>query len=90
MESTKIPKQVCWKCGYVMDRTTEALCDAKPRKGDVSICLCCGALAVFKKNLTLREPTRKEELDWGNWPVILRAQIYRAAIVGDKLKDEQA
>jgi hypothetical protein len=37
----------CLECGYLMDATT-GLNDAYyPNKGDVSICVRCGALALF-------------------------------------------
>jgi hypothetical protein len=82
---TEIPKQRCWKCGYEMDQTSDALGDAKPKEGDWSICLGCGTVCIFTKDFMLRKPTPNEQAEIDANPVILKTQIYRADIVGDKL-----
>lgn len=84
--TTIIPKQPCWKCGYKMDRSTEALGDHKPEKGDISMCISCGALAIFNADLTMRKPTQLEEVEIAHHPVVTQLQIYRASNVGDKLR----
>lgn len=86
MKDTEIPNQRCWKCGYRMDRTTEVLGDAKPREGDVSMCLDCGALGIFTKNLMIRKPTEEEQARWEVDPLIVRAQILRVGSIGDALR----
>ena len=52
----------CPHCGKDLDRYTQITLEpAKPKAGDVSICLYCGYLQVFAgRPLTLREPTAKE------------------------------
>jgi hypothetical protein len=68
-----------------MDRTTEVHGDAKPIEGDLSMCIACGAVAVFNADLTLRKPN-KDDLIRSNDPLLVQAQIIRAGMIGDKLK----
>jgi hypothetical protein len=69
-----------------MDKTTEAFGDAKPKEGDYSMCLSCGAVSIFTKDLQLRKPTREEQFEIDTDPRLTEAQIVRAGMVGDKLK----
>lgn len=85
-DSTPIPEQRCWKCGYKMDATSPAIGNAKPSEGDISMCLSCGAVTIFTKDFSLRKPTPDEEAMALKHPVLIHAQIVRASMVGDKLK----
>lgn len=88
-DATQIPTQRCWRCDYEMQAATSAVGDDKPREGDVSMCLACGAVAVFTKDLQLRKPTPSEEVEVAKHPVLTAAQIYRAGVVGDQLKPKR-
>lgn len=84
--STPIPKQYCWKCGYQFTATSPAVGEYKPSAGDISMCISCGVASVFNEDLTLRKPTPEELEIILRHPVLTAAQIYRADVVGDKLK----
>lgn len=86
---TRIPVQQCWKCGYKFDSMTCATSDHKPKEGNVSMCIACGALAIYTKEMQLRKPTDEENAQVSNVPVLVTAQILRASVVGDKLKPKR-
>ena len=54
-----IPKYKC-SCGYEIDATQQAGGNAKPSKGDYSLCLKCARVSIFNQDLTQREPTNEE------------------------------
>ena len=85
-DDTPIPLQRCWRCNYKIDSTSSATGRDKPKAGDVSMCLACGAVAIFTDDMQLREPTVTELAEVSGNPVLIKAQIYRAGIVGDKLR----
>ena len=82
----EIPVDQCPECGYVIE-VTSGICNnaTKPRTGDISMCLGCGHLTLFNKDMTLREPSKEEALTISLMPEIIQAQLARAHIVGDKL-----
>ena len=63
----RLPGSECWRCGYRMDAASAFdASDPRPaREGDPSVCLRCGAVAVFTAGLELRKMTPREvsELD---------------------------
>jgi len=89
MNTTRIPKQRCWNCGYEMDATSEAYGDRPPRPGDITLCISCGAAAVFDKELVGRKPAPDEQTQIERDPRITYAQIVRADMVGDTLKKKK-
>ena len=84
--TTIIPPKACSKCGYHVDSTTEAYGDGKPNPGDISICLGCGHATLFDKDLNRREPTQEEALRISLIPEVMKAQLFRSSMVGDRLK----
>ena len=64
MRETQLPKpQQCWSCGYtVTDASAAVKPDATPSDGDYSLCIKCGQMSVFTKELELREPTLEEHI----------------------------
>jgi len=91
MNNVKIPKSTCPKCGYLLDTSTSVFDDCTvPKAGDVSLCLACGEISVFNKDLTLRVPTKTESEHILHNPQVLEAQLVRAEIVGDKIKERMA
>lgn len=53
----------CSSCGKVNDRATDLVTAAKPKAGDVSICIGCGHVAIFTAALALRDPTPQESAE---------------------------
>jgi hypothetical protein len=59
----RAPITICWHCDRPLDAATPAGEDeGAPQPGAVSLCLYCGAVAIFGEELALRSPT-KEELE---------------------------
>ena len=84
--SIDLPEQRCAACGYKFDQTTGLDTEAQPRPGDVSICIACGAIQIFKADLTMRNPTAQERLKCERNQQIIDAQFMRAHFIGDKIK----
>lgn len=60
MKGTDVPLTNCRICGSPNDRAASIAGIAKPRAGDLAICINCGAVAVYDTDLTLRAPTDSE------------------------------
>lgn len=90
-EHQDVPEHSCPKCGYKSDCVSIAFENETPipRPGDLSLCLCCGAMNVFTKDLQLRLPNAKEQEWILNSPKITLAQLARANLVGDKIKQQR-
>lgn len=58
-----IPIQLCHACGYVFDAASP-LADkgAEPGFRDISLCLNCGAAAIFEKNM-IRRPMTEADIE---------------------------
>lgn len=78
-DTTFTPVVKCLRCGHKIDAATDVGHGAVPTEGDVSVCLHCGALAIFSKDLTLREPTPEERLEASLHPDVIKAQLYIAS-----------
>jgi hypothetical protein len=86
-----LPEFSCPECGYKMDRTTAAFGqEGEPMEGDISMCLACGAPAIFRNDLTVRAPTEEEALDLAMNTQVILFQITRAHIVGDEILKREA
>lgn len=87
MKDHTIKQQQCPGCGYRMDTSADVYNGGRaPEEGDISICLSCGAPTIFTKEGTLRTPTTQEKLDLSQNKQVLEAQLVRASVVGDKIK----
>lgn len=63
METYRTPLTVCWHCDRPLDAASPPGEDeGKPVPGAVSLCMYCGAVAIFAEELALR-PATKEELE---------------------------
>ena len=61
MERKRLPISRCPSCGYQFDSATALENpDAKPKPGDLSICLNCGEWLTFADDLTVRLLESKE------------------------------
>jgi hypothetical protein len=85
-----INNQKCLECGYEIDSTAEAFGRAnKPREGDYSMCLNCGAVAIFDNNLQFRKPNKEEKLEIAGNPAVMLAQLARSATVDKDLRQRK-
>ena len=62
MLTTKLISIACPFCGKQLDRATCPKEDAAPVEGDLTVCVGCGGVMVFGKELVLRRASQ-EELD---------------------------
>ncbi len=61
MRTTITPPTLCPSCGYRSDRAISTTPESPPlRPGDISVCVNCSCLNIFKDDLTLRKATEAE------------------------------
>lgn len=79
-----VRKNVCTNCGYELDAATvvaeEIGNKTSPEEGDITICIGCGHLMVFDKDMVLRNPTDDEILKVAGDPRMVAVQKALAAI----------
>lgn len=52
--SNNIPECYCPWCGELIDRMTDSsFKGARPKEGDLSICICCAGISIINSNLSL-------------------------------------
>lgn len=78
----------CWSCGAPTDAASSVDLDddAQPGAGDVSVCMYCGAIAIFTGHgVDKRQPTAKEHDEAMADPRVERAvgAILTAQLLGD-------
>jgi len=79
MNAPNHKKDECPKCGYAVDSATELHHEpVKPSAGDFSLCLSCGSLLRFDRELLLGHASADEldELDDAQRSEIRKAQRY--------------
>lgn len=54
------PLNRCPRCFYTMDRCVSPMGDFKPKDGDISLCIKCGAVMAFTSTGTIR-PFKESE-----------------------------
>lgn len=60
MTTTATPRVLCGTCGYLFTNSTGVTSDTAPEAGDFSICINCGAVLIFDRDLRLRIATEAE------------------------------
>lgn len=50
-----MPKDRCPVCAHPFDDATDAFGNARPKPGDLSLCIQCGSFLEFRFDLTVRE-----------------------------------
>lgn len=74
--SIRIPKATC-QCGQIMSASADAFGSSVPSEGDISLCIGCGLIYMFNKDMTVRLPTEEEmkivKQDAG-WPKVERVR----------------
>jgi hypothetical protein len=68
---------MCLGCGQLLDASTCVGEDAGPTEGDVTVCLACGHIMVFGRNLVLRNPSDDEIADIAGDERVLEVQRAR-------------
>ncbi len=51
MTTTRIPDSHCHACGTLFDRASDLLGRARPKPGDISVCVRCGVAATYDQDL---------------------------------------
>lgn len=76
VETTRLSGCPCLSCGKILDAATTFTGKAKPRVGDISICMYCGHIAAYGENVQLR-PLSDEEMHYvaGNKEVLRYQEI---------------
>jgi len=71
-----LPRGSCPLCGYVFDAASDCYGKDRPKPGDLSLCLSCGAVLVFDDGMIpiLPQAGDLEKLDSLTHRQILRAQ----------------
>lgn len=78
----------CPECGYRMDAATATRGNARPRPGDLTLCLSCGAILEFDQDVApVAMPAgRMADLDDDTRHELRRVQLLiRTAIPGKRL-----
>lgn len=60
MKTSVIPLRLCPYCGYPHDRATDVHGRAKPKAGDLSVCLNCGEISQYGASLELAKVSNIE------------------------------
>jgi len=71
----RIPESKCLGCGAKLDAYSSPKTSAMAKEGDISICLDCGHVAVFGKDLRLRPLTDEEIIDIASNDELLALQM---------------
>jgi Na+-translocating ferredoxin:NAD+ oxidoreductase RNF subunit RnfB len=73
------PASPCTACGYICDMASCVTDDDAriPAPGDISVCLKCGHMMGFTKDLKLRDLNDEEMLRAAGDPVIVKLQELR-------------
>jgi hypothetical protein len=74
---TKVPPSRCPSCGELNEMALGITPETTPRPGSFSLCDCCGHIAVFADDLTVRNPTDEEMIAIAGNKQILIAQEFR-------------
>lgn len=69
---TKTPSSGCPNCGKVVDTAAGA---TNPKEGDITLCINCGGIAKFTKDLTLEPLTEEEEVQVNNNELIFGGKV---------------
>lgn len=56
-DSYRTPATICWHCNRLLDAASGLNDSQKPSKEAVSLCLYCGIIGIYDKDLIVRQPT---------------------------------
>jgi hypothetical protein len=80
MKTTRVPAERCIGCGEEND-TASNIDQQTPSPGDLSICIKCGYLSIFTKDLRHRPLTVKELEEASADPRIQIIQMVRRHVI---------
>lgn len=60
MTTTRYRAQPCPACGHKLDAASSVDHDARPRRGDISVCIMCASVLIFERKGRLRLATKHE------------------------------
>ncbi len=66
MKSFRLAPDRCPACGLAIDAASNTWNNRKPKPGDATMCIQCGAWAIFDPHMKLRPPTLAEFLQLSN------------------------
>jgi DNA-directed RNA polymerase subunit RPC12/RpoP len=66
------PEMVCPYCSHRVDRASGG--GEAPKPGDISVCIDCGKVLVFARDLRLRKPTPAEHDQFNFDPRVIALQ----------------
>ena len=79
--AARLPAFSCPWCGHLCDRATQwAGKFARPDPGDTTVCIECGCIGVFRRDLSVRRPTKREAREADNDPRVQNAVAAWAAM----------
>lgn len=89
----KLPDALCPFCGYRANAAAQVNCPDKkmlPRPGDLTLCLCCAEVSIFRDDLRPRKimPEEMAELSPANLDVINQYKAAHALVVTPERQKE--
>ena len=79
-ESVEMPVSKCTGCSKEVDMASCIGEEAKPKAGDVTVCIDCGHIMVFDEDRLLRDPTDSEAVGIAGDQRILAIQWARGKL----------
>lgn len=80
---SRVPPCLCPWCGYMSDAVTSVEKNGiQPKPGDISMCINCGGLLIFRPDMTMR---KIEEADLKDAPPSMRNLIDHMRLLQAKL-----
>lgn len=59
-DAVRLKLDHCTNCGRRCDAASAVDDNTRPKRGDVTLCIACGHIMVFGKDMRLRDPTGLE------------------------------
>jgi hypothetical protein len=81
-DSVEVPVSRCIECGEPNDRAFPAEDHPAPCENDVSLCIFCGHISIYRADQTLREPTDDELITISQKPIVKKVLASRKTILG--------
>lgn len=87
--SRKTKESECLCCYKKLNGACSVGSNAKPRPGNISICIYCGHIMAYGKELRLRELTDKEMYDVAGMKEIIQIQKARKYLEHESINNRQ-
>jgi hypothetical protein len=83
---TRLPKNKCLNCKKALDSATGIGNENSPSPGDITVCLRCGHIMAFNKQLRFRKLTDEEIIAIAGDPRIIEFQRARGKVFPETMK----